>query len=209
MYLPYWKQAFEQLAREKPEGYSAPHKPSKEPYQRAHDRITKLYGRFGDDEAKIIQHTLLRLKRTSSPEKVDGLIQAAKDFDLNDVVKAGEKKLKSLNKRGSQIIGGWPFKEKPTFHYSGRSYPVIPWVDLGSSDAWEDGTDVIIATDEGFWYGPYSSPALATRTAWKISTKGDNTRNRVPIKQMHMIKKSDWPMASGLSSKMQRAAWQK
>lgn len=65
---------------------------SKEPYQRAHDRIKNLFDRGVDVE----KHTMIRLSRTFDPGKVQGIYYAAMDYDLDNVVKAAEKKFKQL-----------------------------------------------------------------------------------------------------------------
>jgi len=67
-------------------------KVSKEPYERAHDRIKSLQDRGVD----VIQHTLNRLKATTNADKVGGIFYAAQDFGLIAVIKAAKEKYKQL-----------------------------------------------------------------------------------------------------------------
>lgn len=67
-----------------------------DPYERAKFRIQSLAKRFDDDEAKIKKHTLLRVKKTKNKAKMQGIIKAAQEFGMKDVVKAAKARMKEL-----------------------------------------------------------------------------------------------------------------
>lgn len=67
-------------------------KVSREPYQRALDRIRSLEERGVDVE----KHTLLRLSKTSNVDKIEGLWQAAMHAGLGRVASEAKKKFRQL-----------------------------------------------------------------------------------------------------------------
>ena len=70
---------------------------SKEPYERALDRMKALFDRFGDENFdKVDQHTVVRVKKIKNPEKLKGLMQAAKQLKLKKSVAAAKAQLASL-----------------------------------------------------------------------------------------------------------------
>ncbi len=68
----------------------------KDPYQRALFRIQSLLDRFGDDVAKVDQHTAARAKKTRNAEKLKGLIKAAKQLKLKKSVAAAQQQLATV-----------------------------------------------------------------------------------------------------------------
>ena len=67
----------------------------KDPYARALGRIKALLDRF-DDADKVDQHTALRAKKIKNPEKLKGLMKAAKQLKLKRSVAAAKLQLSSI-----------------------------------------------------------------------------------------------------------------
>jgi hypothetical protein len=78
---------------------------SSDAYTRALERMKALKDRGAD----ITAGTLRRLKATTSLEKVHGILLAAEEMGLSDVVKAANKKIKELGSRSlgsnSKLLG--------------------------------------------------------------------------------------------------------
>ena len=144
----------------------------------------------GETEAILIQRAALALEAaqiTLAPEL------SLPDFPgLPDLVELA-KKMKNKLLPKQRII-----------KYMGKRIPVQPWADLGDTDAWEDDTEMVIVASDFTWYGPYVSPATATRSAWHISTKGDNQKQRVPLAKLMLVREQDWPPAKATGSSMSK-----
>ena len=65
---------------------------SKNPYERAHQRIRKAISRGWDAE----KHAFARLKRCVRPAKIAGIYWAAKDYGMSEVAKAAKVKYKAI-----------------------------------------------------------------------------------------------------------------
>lgn len=72
--------------------YMVEGKVSREPYQRALDRIRSLEDRGVDVE----KHTLMRLNKTSNIDKIEGLYQAAMHVGLGRVAQEAKKKFRKM-----------------------------------------------------------------------------------------------------------------
>jgi len=117
------------------------------------------------------------------------LVDAALTMDLPFLPEIPLPELQKLLKK---------FKPKPreTISYLNKTINVIPWVNLSKPGAWDDATKTAIVNTQDFsWYGPYSSPASATRSAWHIATKGDNQKRRVPMDRLKLVRWADWTPA--------------
>jgi hypothetical protein len=114
------------------------------------------------------------------------LIQSAEAMDIAlPKIPGIEKLLRLVRPAKKDFIG-----------FAGRQIRVLPWVDLAREGAWDDTTKTVVVNSQDFsWYGPYTSPASATRSAWHISTKGDTQRRRVPLSRLKMVRWNDWPPA--------------